>query len=319
MIRLGRNLPHLAKKVAGGFSFSGSRGFSSSSSWGSREAPSFSSSGDTKNCVTKLGMSRISTLLLTGRPNRPQLLEELEMNIEEFGEGARGAIEVVTRGVAEGDYESLEGLVTEGCIDGLKGQNLQNLSRYDKELLAVNQDDIFFSMVAETKIEQNSAEILFVTFSLPQLGECKRLESEFKKNKEEFNSKMREAVRQVKDKSIDKDELKEVAKDNVREFKESAATSQDSFKMFEENEIQIGNYRFVREALSSNWTISEISQVNSVVAWPYIFKMRWKGRVGMHLKLGVNFYKVLRYEYFVNWISIMFVVNIWLVAAGSTL
>lgn len=314
---LGRCFPDFATKAVRGFFTSGFRGFATSGRLKSRDAPSFSSSGDPKTCVTKLGMAQISTLILTGKPNRPRL-EELNLNVDEFGEGAKGAIEVVTRGIADGDYTSLEGLVTNECIHGLMGQHLNNLSSYQKDLLAVNQSDIFFFMLAETKIAQNSAEILFVTFSLPQLGECKMLERELKKEKEVFNSKMKEAVGQAKDGSIDPEKLKEIAKDNVREFKESVA-SQDSFNKFEKNEILIGNYRFVRDDPLSNWTISEIAQINSVAAWPYIFKSRWKGRVGVHLKLGVDFYKVLRYEYFVNWISIMVVANIWLVAGANSL
>jgi len=290
------------------------RGFATSNSWLSKEAPTFSSSGDPKTCVTSLGLNRIATLILSGKPNKP-VPDKFNVDIEEFGEGATLAVEVVTRGLADGDYSSLEGLVSEECIDSLKGQNLQNLNDEKKNLLAVNASDIFFHMLAEIEIKPTHSEILFVTFSLPQLGMCKVLQQEHAKNKEAFNVKMKEALADIKAGVIDKDQLKEVTEKNIKEFKESV-NDNDSFKMFKENEIQIGNYRFTIDNTSSNWVISQISQVNTVGVWPWIFRQRWKGRVGMHLKGGFNFYKILRYEYCTDWICLLLMSNVVLVSSG---
>jgi len=253
---------------------------------------------------------------MTGKPNRP-VPDKFNVNIDEFGEGATAAVEVVTRGIAEGDYSSLEGLVTEQCIESLKGQNLHNLNDEKKSLLAVNSNDIFFHMLAEVEIKETHSEILFVTFSLPQLGICKVMQQEHVKNKQAFDAKMREALSDIKAGVIDKDQLKEVTQKNIREFKETVADD-DSFKMFKENEIQIGNYRFTIDNTSSNWIISQISQVNSVDVWPWLFRQRWKGRVGMHLKGGFNFYKILRYEYCTDWICLLLMSNLVLVSLANS-
>lgn len=234
---------------------------------------------------------------------------KINLDIDEFGKGAIGAVEVVTRGLADGDYSGLEGLVTEDCIESLKRQNLHNLNDEKKNLLAVNSDDIFFHMLAQEPAEVGDAQILFVTFSLPKLGMCKEIQKEHLQNKKDFDDKMKEAVVNAKAGVIDKEQLKEQTQQNIKEFKEFLASS-DNLKIFKENEIVIGNYRFIRDSNSSDWMISQISQVNSVDVWPWIFRQRWKGRVGMHLKAGFNFYKILRYEYCTDWICFLLASNI---------
>merc|ERR1712080_2635 len=88
-----------------------------------------------------------------------------------------------------------------------------------------------------------------------------------------------------------------------------------------ETEILIGNYRFVRDGTSSNWTISQISQVNTFEAWPWLSRRRWKGRLGLHYKSGFDFYKVLRYDVITDFVFFLLLVNLTLSygssAAGS--
>ena len=73
------------------------------------------------------------------------------------------------------------------------------------------------------------------------------------------------------------------------------------------NEIVIGNFRMVRNNAQSDWTITEVSQINSMQAWLNIFKLRWKGRLSIATRSGFDFYSVLRYDYMTDYIALCLV------------
>lgn len=284
------------------------RGFVTSNSWLSKKAPTFSSSKDTKNCVISLGLFRTMTLIMSGKPNKP-VPEKFNLNIDEFSTGAAGAVEVVTRGLADGDYSSLEGLVTDQCIASLKEQNLQLLSEEKRKLLAVNSSDIFFTMLSEIKVRPGFSEVLFVTFSQPQLGEAKLVQEEVRKRKKEFDAAMKEAVDDAKSGVYDKEQFHQKTQDNINEFKDYIA-SHDMSRQLLENEILIGNYRFIRDDASENWTISQVSQFNSFEVWSWLSRRKWNARVGIHYKAGVNFLKVLRYDSITDFVFLVLLFNL---------
>ena len=80
--------------------------------------------------------------------------------------------------------------------------------------------------------------------------------------------------------------------------------------ILKENDIVIGNYRFEREGPSDQWLVTEVSQISSVAAWHPIFRFRWKGRLNIAVKGGIDFYKVLRLDYTTDWIALLIVLAI---------
>ena len=88
---------------------------------------------------------------------------------------------------------------------------------------------------------------------------------------------------------------------NFKEVKMKAEEN-DPHDLFKANEILIGNYRFIRDSPSNQWVITEVAQINSLQAWASIFKLRWKGRLGIALRGGYDFYKILRVDYLTDYI-----------------
>merc|ERR1712096_530801 len=109
----------------------------------------------------------------------------------------------------------------------------------------------------------------------------------------------------------DKEEFHQKTQDNINEFKEYIA-SHDVSKQLLENEILIGNYRFIRDDASANWTISQVSQVNTLEVWSWLSRSKWNGRVAIHSNAGVNFLKVLRYDSIIDFVLVAWLVG-WLV------
>ena len=120
-------------------------------------------------------------------------------------------------------------------------------------------------------------------------------------------------------------EITETLKESDKVLKEM-----DPYKTFQENEILIGNYKFERKDKMADWTLVEITQVlifklkknfnqiiililinkvNSVAAWAWIFRKRWKGRLGISLR-GPDFYSVLRYDYMTDFIVYLLMFNL---------
>ena len=110
------------------------------------QAPTFSSSGDTENIVTKLGPNRIATMIITGKPNRP-LPASYNVDVEEFLPGAISAVSVVTNAMAEDDWEALPGLVESRCVSNLRPV-MSALSPEERELTRLNSADVFLSFIS---------------------------------------------------------------------------------------------------------------------------------------------------------------------------
>jgi len=262
-------------------------------------SPTFSSTGDASKLVTKLGLSRISTMIVTGRPNRP-FPSEFQLDVENmFLPGARAAVSVVTNGVATADWNVLEGLVSPDCLTGLVNitSNLEG-----RELVAIHPDDIFVMFISNVEATEQGNNINLVTFSLPRLGEMKAMNDA---NKEIVNQ-MKESIVTMKDQNVDKETFLE----NVKEF-QNKINENDPHNLFKDNEIMLGNFRFVRSSPASDWTITEVGQISSVSAWPSIIRLRWKGRLGLSLKGNTDFYNVLRYDYMKDFMVLLLVWTYW--------
>jgi len=279
------------------FSRSSFRALATSSNQRSSGAPSYSSTGTVHTCVSKLDLNHITSVCYLGRPN-PPLPDRYNIDIDEFLEGAVGAVEVVTRNISDGNYSNLEELVSEDCISGLKQQNLHTLSEENRKLLAVNSGDIFFRMATNIVVSDSLTSVLLVTFSLPDLEKIKTQIGQMKQDTQELNAKMKSLVSDLSSGAVDKADFKQMTEDNLKEHKEKMRQN-DYFKQFKDSQIVIGNCTFKKSG-SSDWVVTDIAQVNSTLAWHPIFRYRWKGRLGIHLR-GVDFYKLLRWEYLTDW------------------
>jgi len=247
-------------------------------------APTFSSTGKTARIVSRLGPNRIATLIMSGKTNR-NVPPQYQIDIDQFLPAAVSAVGEVTRCVSSGDWSGLEGLVDRDCITNLQAR-IEMMNKEERELVVVNPGDVFLSFVYNQENCDSGNNLQLVTFSFPRLEEMKRMVEENKKVAKEVEEKIKGGE------VTDKDKLK----GTMHEY-ESKVSSNDPHNIFSENEIVIGNYRFVRESPASQWTITEVAQINSLQAWATPFKLRWKGRLGIASKGGYNFYNILRMDY----------------------
>eukprot|EP00091_Calanus_sinicus_P003658 TRINITY_DN13818_c0_g1_i1.p1 TRINITY_DN13818_c0_g1~~TRINITY_DN13818_c0_g1_i1.p1 ORF type:complete len:110 (-),score=42.53 TRINITY_DN13818_c0_g1_i1:57-386(-) len=91
----------------------------------------------------------------------------------------------------------------------------------------------------------------------------------------------------------------------LKEYK-AKVSSNNPITLFKQNEILIGNFRFMRDSPTSQWTITEVAQINSLQAWSTIFKIRWKARLALSLKTEYDFYTLLRVDYMTDHLYISF-------------
>ena len=163
----------------------------------SAQAPTFSSTGDTDSIVTKLGPNRISTMIITGKPNRP-LPNSYNVDLEEFLPGAISAVSEVTGKMAEDDWDSLSELVEQRCISSLRPV-ISSLSPEERELTKLNSDDVFFSFISNPENCESGNDFHIVTFSLPQLGEAKSLVGKKMEIKNNVNEAIKAKMKAYKD------------------------------------------------------------------------------------------------------------------------
>jgi len=261
--------------------------FSSSPCVANPAAPTFSSTGDTKSLVTQLGLSKIGHVIIRGKVNIP-FPKSYNVNIEEFLPGAIGAAGLVTKAASQGNWEELEGLVDPACIQGLKS-NLENYSQPLRDLIALDPEDVFLSFIANDVDCQEGNNLQVVTFSFPGFSKLQRVQGV-------VNQRMAE-LKEMKE--LNNERLKEI----IAEVREE--NSIDPQAIFNDNEILIGNYRLERQNSDSQWTVTEVGQANMRDSMQAYFRFRWRGRLGIHLKMDKPFLTVLRADYFTDWIALM--------------
>lgn len=265
--------------------------------------PTLTSREDPKGIVTSLGLSRISTMIMSGKPNRP-FPDEFGVNIEEMTDGGKQAIGFVTQAVQTGEWENVEGLLSRDCVRGLR-KSLQDITADERSSIAVNPDDIFFSFMPEFDFQQNKQSILLVTFSFPRLAELK---GNIQLNKDSAKVVVDQMKKDIADGVITKQEASKELPIRLKQTVEELGIG-DTDKLFKDNDIIVGNYRFERENSNYDWTIVELSQIDSRNAWAWIFHRRWRGRLGISLR-GYDFHNVLRYDYITDWIAFMLFFNL---------
>ena len=66
---------------------------------------------------------------------------------KEFVPAALEAVALVTRTASEKDWEGLEGLVRQNCIQGIRGQ-VDGMSEEERKLIVVHPEDAFLSFIS---------------------------------------------------------------------------------------------------------------------------------------------------------------------------
>jgi len=253
-------------------------------------APTYSSTGNTARIVSRLGPDRIITMITTGKPNKP-LPSEFQVDLDEFLPAAVSAAGVVTSSMSSGDWEGLVGLVDRVIITGLQ-ISMVKMDKVQQDLVVVNPDDVFLSFVSNPEQCESGNDLRLVTFSLPKLGQVKAMMKENKKLARETEENIKERIIAEKDKS----KVKDIVTEMMKEYKAKVSTN-NPITLYKENEILIGNFRFMRDSPTSQWIITEVAQINSLQAWATIFKIRWKARLALSLKTGYDFHTLLRADY----------------------
>ena len=132
-----------------------------------------------------------------------------------------------------------------------------------------------------------------VTFSFPGLGAIRAVQG-----------RVKEQVAEAKAAGeLTPARFTEITKANMEE------TGTDPVKVFQGNEIVIGNYRLVRGG-EGGWLVTEVGQVAMVEAMAPLgplgayFRFRWRGRLGIHIKVDKPFLSVLRADYATDWLAL---------------
>lgn len=210
----------------------------------------------------------------------------------------------MTQAVQTGEWENVEGLLSRDCIRGLR-KSLQDITADERSSIAVNPDDIFFSFMPEFDFQQKKQSILLVTFSFPRLAELKGY---IQQNKDSAKVVVDQMKKDIEDGVITKQDASKELPIRLKQTVQELGRG-DTDKIFRENDIIVGNYRFERENSNYDWTIVELSQIDSRNAWAWIFHRRWRGRLGISLR-GYDFYNVLRYDYMTDWVASLFLFNL---------
>ncbi|CAH1163606.1 unnamed protein product [Phaedon cochleariae] len=109
----------------------------------------------------------IKNFILTTFIIKPYL--DRDFNLSDFVSGSKRAVEVVSNKLSQGDYGSLEGLVTKDIIPTLQ-KTISLMSLGQREQLAINVEDIYFSFPYQVGIifddEENKDQKRFVEITM---------------------------------------------------------------------------------------------------------------------------------------------------------
>ena len=261
-----------------------------------KSPPSFSSLSDNSQTVTKLGLNKIGNVMLYGNPNHKEKLHDYDkLDVDTWSRGALEAVSVVTKKVSNHEWEALDGLVSDSCIKSLK-LKVKGFTETEKCYLEVFPENVFFHFISNPENCDAGKNINFVTYSLPNLV-----------NK---TSNYKEISRITSETSQNMKSLKEFGASSQEEANDMMASilQENSKKVYQkieeqtlwQNEILVGNYRFVRDPSSQDWILTEMSQVNTLAHWPALSRWRWKLRLDVSLKLNESFLTILLADYVIE-------------------
>ena len=261
-----------------------------------KSAPSFSSLSDKSQIVTKLGLNKIGNVMLYGNPNHKEKLHDYDkLDVDTWSQGALEAVSVVTKKVSNHEWEALDGLVSDSCIKSLK-LKVKGFTETEKCYLEVFPENVFFHFISNPENCDAGKNLNLVTYSLPDLVNTRNIS-------EEMNSITLETKQKM-------ERLKEFGASSQEEANDMMASilQENSKKVYQkieeqtlwQNEILVGNYRFVRDPSSQDWILTEMSQVNTLTHWPALSRWRWKLRLDVSLKLNESFLTILLADYVIE-------------------
>ena len=258
-----------------------------------KSAPSFSSLSDKSQIVTKLGLNKIGNVMLYGNPNHKEKFHDYyKLDIDTWSQGALEAVSVVTRNVSNHEWEALDGLVSSNCIKSLKSK-VNGFTETEKYYLEISPENVFFHFISNPENCDAGKNLNLVTYSLPDLVNTRNISEEMNKITLETKQKM-ERLKEFGASS--QEEANDMMKSILQEHKEKIDQKRDEQTLWQ-NEILVGNYRFVRDPSSQDWILTEMSQVNTLTHWPALSRWRWKLRLDVSLKLNKSFLTILRADY----------------------
>ena len=256
--------------------------FSSSSP---SNGPTFSSTGSTKNLVTKLGPGRLLNLLWNGKLHSP-IPKQYNLVPKEFIPAALEAVALVSKTASERDWEGLEGLVRQNCILGIQEQ-VDGMSEEERKLIVVHPEDAFLSFISNEKSCGGGKDVNLVVFFYPGLHTVKDTAEEMNQLKKETDDKIKKNIFEGNIKNTT--DLKGEFVDFKEKLQELNAERGDLFKR---NGAfwcgMIGNYRLVRESVDGEWAVSEVGQADCTKVMAQI--VRWDlNRSGQHFQHDLHF------------------------------
>merc|ERR1719158_262302 len=136
-------------------------------------------------------------MIMTGKPVRP-FPASYEVKLDEFTPAAISAVSMVTRAMADGEWETLTGLVDDQCIREMKSI-MALLSSNEKELSVVNSEDVFFSFISNPTNCSSGNDLHLVLFFLPHLGLVKSMSAKVKQKQRETDASIKEKIQEFKD------------------------------------------------------------------------------------------------------------------------
>ena len=132
----------------------------------SSQSPTFSST-DSKT-VARLGPHNIASMIFRGKPNIP-FPDSYQVDLDTFKPAALSALSVITEAMSRQEWDSLEDLVEDECLDKLKNI-IQNQTPEENQLVQIKPEDVFFSFISNAENCKSGKDLNLVTFSLPNLG-----------------------------------------------------------------------------------------------------------------------------------------------------
>ena len=79
------------------------------------KCPSFSTEGSVKKMVKSVPLKTMLMIFSTGHPELPYSDLSKRVDIKEFSEGSKKAIEVVSKGISGRDFSQMSDLLTDEC------------------------------------------------------------------------------------------------------------------------------------------------------------------------------------------------------------
>ena len=139
----------------------------------SSQSPTFSSTNDKSKIVARLGLPNIASMVLSGKPNRP-FPDSYQVDLDSFTPSAISAVSMITEAMSQQDWDSLEDLVHDDCIVGLR-DIVKSQSQEERHLVHLKTEDVFFSFISNAENCESGNSLNLVTFSCPNLGSGQKI------------------------------------------------------------------------------------------------------------------------------------------------